>query len=503
MEEQLQPAGELVPITTIRVETALSRFPVHRLGKNDKGVTKININELGGSTFKWEVVASEYGHPGPLAYKLDTLIINRRIEEAHPRVRKLLKLGSLSDLCRELDLADSGNNRANIKNALYQNAFTGIRPHIRYKLADGTERSLETGFQRYSVIFTGETLPNGKKADCVHILLGDIYLSVLKGATTRPLDYDYLKRLPPSPQRFYELLSFRMYASLLHDRPRAKLVYSEYCAHAPQTRYTVWKRVRSQMNSIHRVHQESGYIADVDYQETVDKEGQPDWIILYKPGPKARSEYRVFAKRGGLAVLDIEPFDDDPPALPFDTSEQVQAIPTLAVELTQRGVSARTAAELVESHPAELIEKQIEVCDWLVQQKSKKVATSPAGYLVKSITDGYASPKGFVSKAEQEKREAAKRESDLKKAAEYRLQQQEAERERVEREAVTAYWASLTPKAQAELDAAALAATPEAIAVEDDGSLNESLKRLSQQLRRHAYIRQLLQDQEKFQLVAD
>ena len=163
---------------------------------------------------------------------------------------------------------------------------------------------------------------------------------MLKGATTRPLDYDYLKRLPPSPQRFYELLSFRMYASLLHDRPRAKLVYSEYCAHAPQTRYTVWKRVRSQMNSIHRVHQESGYIADVDYQETVDKEGQPDWIILYKPVPKARSEYRVFAKRGGLAVLDIEPFDDDPPALPFDTSEQVQAIPTLAVELTQRGVSA-------------------------------------------------------------------------------------------------------------------------------------------------------------------
>jgi hypothetical protein len=150
-----------------------------------------------------------------------------------------------------------------------------------------------------------------------------------------------------------------------------------------------------------------------------------------------------------------------------------------------------------------LIEQQIEVCDWLMQQKSKKVATSPAGYLVKSIIDGYTPPKGFVSKAEQERRETAKRESEQQKAAEYRQKHQEAERERAEREAVAAYWESLTPEAQTELEAAALAqAGPETIAIED-GPLHESLRRLSQHRRRDDYIRKILQDQDKFQLVAD
>jgi hypothetical protein len=55
-------------------------------------------------------------------------------------------------------------------------------------------------------------------------------MHVLNGAMTRPLDYDYLKSLPPAPQRFYELLSYQMYAALKYDRPRAKITYSAFCA---------------------------------------------------------------------------------------------------------------------------------------------------------------------------------------------------------------------------------------------------------------------------------
>jgi hypothetical protein len=46
------------------------------------------------------------------------------------------------------------------------------------------------------------------------------------------------------------------------------------------------------MNKIHRPHKESGYIAKVDYQDTVDGDGKPDWIMLYQPGPKARATPR-------------------------------------------------------------------------------------------------------------------------------------------------------------------------------------------------------------------
>src|SRR3954449_8497039 len=99
MELESQPSSELVPLNPIRVETALSRYPVHRLSR--KGNIKIEVregSERGESAVNWKVsYNSEYGQPGPLAYKLDTLIINRRIEEARRPIPRILKLGSLSD----------------------------------------------------------------------------------------------------------------------------------------------------------------------------------------------------------------------------------------------------------------------------------------------------------------------------------------------------------------------------------------------------------------------
>src|SRR4051794_35493828 len=91
---------ELLPLNTIRVETVLSRFPVHRLAK--RGNISIEINEqdqVGEVKTKWEVsYNSKYGHPGALAYKVDTLIVNRRLEEAPRPVPEIVKLGSLKEI---------------------------------------------------------------------------------------------------------------------------------------------------------------------------------------------------------------------------------------------------------------------------------------------------------------------------------------------------------------------------------------------------------------------
>src|SRR4051794_37206380 len=119
-----QRPTELVPLNVIRVETALSRYPVHRLAK--QGTVSIEIREEspdGETLIKWEVSHnSRYGQPGPLAYKIDSLIVNRRIEESSRPVPKIIKLGSLHDICRELGLR-GGKPRDNVKKALYQNAF--------------------------------------------------------------------------------------------------------------------------------------------------------------------------------------------------------------------------------------------------------------------------------------------------------------------------------------------------------------------------------------------
>ena len=88
-------------------------------------------------------------------------------------------------------------------------------------------------------------------ADAVYLVLNEIYLKVLNAAVTRPLDYDYMKSLPPAAQRFYEIVSYQIYAALLHENERAKLRYSEYCLLSTATRYLDFDHVKKQMYKIH------------------------------------------------------------------------------------------------------------------------------------------------------------------------------------------------------------------------------------------------------------
>jgi hypothetical protein len=486
MNQEPLPSDNQQTPNPIRVETALSRYPVHRLAR--KGTIDINIvsGEASGNETRWEVdYSKKHGQPGPLAYKLDTLIINRRIEEARRPLTRLLKLGSLSDIAKELSLADSGKNRANIKNALFQNAFAGITAKTQYKLADGTLRTLESGFTRYSIILTGEELPGGRKADAVYIILNDVFMQVINGAMTRPLDYDYLKSLPPAPQRFYELLSYQMYAALKYDRPRAKLTYSELCAHAPQTRHLEWEDVRSQMNKVHKPHKDSGYIIDVKYDETTDRQGNRDWVMCYLPGPKARAEFKAFTKRGGPCVLEIEPLD-------APLSLALLGPPPLQDDLVRRGITPKVAKELVANHSEAKIQFQIECLDWQLDKHPNKIV-EPAAYLKEAIENDYAAPKKFVSKLEQERRDDAKKARERQEAETRRQKLAKEAAELVKHKRDTAYWESLTPAEQGVLQAKADAVADPANLAQEFGPLIS----MGQCIRRREYIRTMLDQQEQ------
>jgi hypothetical protein len=145
------------------------------------------------------------------------------------------------------------------------------------------------------------------------------------------------------------------------------------------------------------------------------------------------------------------------PALPTAANDAQPEPPGLVVELAKRGVTKATATELVQRHSAEAIESKIEVFDWLTEKQDKRVAKSPAGYLVTSIEKDYAAPKGFVSKAERMRREEAKQQAEQKAAEDRRRQQEEEARARAEQEAADAYWASLSAEQQSRLEADALA----------------------------------------------
>ena len=287
---------EVSPLQIIRTETVLSRLPIHTLAKT--GTVAIHIrrtNAQGDVTLAWTVSPNPaYGVPRQLAYKLDTLVINQRVDQLGRPLPRLLRLGSLTALCATL-----GSHKQEVKRALYQNATTAIAARVQYRGQDGTPHCLEAVFTRYSVLWTGQRLPDGTCADAVYLVLSEPYWEVLNTAPVRPLNYAYLKALTPAAQRFYELLSYQMFAALKYARVPVVLRYGDYCLFAAQQRYLEVGQVQKQMYKIHQPHLQAGYLTRVQYTATTDAAGQPDWRIAYTPGSKARSEYTAFMRQPG------------------------------------------------------------------------------------------------------------------------------------------------------------------------------------------------------------
>jgi hypothetical protein len=388
---------------------------------------------------------SEYGQGGLLAYKLDTLIVNRKLDEAGRPVPRILRLGGLYEIARNLGVAT--HDTRIIRDALHQNASAYITAKVRYKARDGAERWIEIGGTRYTVVFTGERLPDGRTADAVYLILNDFFREILDHAQTRPLDYNYLRDLSPASQRLYELLSYPMFGALRHGSPRARMRYSEFCTYAPQVRYATYGEMRKQMAKIHAPHLRSGYLTGVEFEATTDRAGRPDWTMSSTPGPKAKAEYQAFARQERPIVSDVTPTPSRP-----EFELKVEPEPTgLEKELVERGVTRSVAADLVRDFPADRIRRQVEVVDWLRETKPKRVKDVGA-YLADAIRKDFAPPAGFRSRAER-----AEAETTARAQQEQQEQARHAKaREREERDRIRAYWEALPPERRAALEAEAL-----------------------------------------------
>lgn len=405
-------AANLPALDVIRSETVLSRFPVHNLSK--KGNVDIHIvrkNPRGEVEIRWEVSFNEkYGQARQLAYKLDTLVVNRRLEEEGRPLPKLIRLGSLREIADRLDL---GSNTNIVKRALRQNASAFISIRAGYTNLQGVQKTIEADFTRYSVIFTGEKLPDKSRADAVYLNLHDVYWTILNEAPWRPLDFDYLKALNPAAQRFYEIISYRFYNALrFRNLNASRISYSEYCLYSAQQRYYDYEHFKKQMYKIHQPHRQSGYISEVRYEPASDAEGRPDWIMWYIPGAKAQREFEAFT---GLACPSELRLDNDgPPSLEpaaagSDSAPDLTAnieSDLLVEELVKRGIMPKQAAALVDAlQPGQLIFDQLEYADYRIASEHADAFRNPPGFYVSVIRDNVPVPEHFETTRKRKERE--------------------------------------------------------------------------------------------------
>lgn len=428
---------ELTPLSVIRTETVLSKLPVHNLAK--KGRVDIQINKTGPDgqvELKWEVSYSDrYGQARQLAYKLDTIVVDQRIDQQGRPLPERICLGSLNQIAVDLGLiADHGTTNQHLKRALRQNALAGITAKFKYRTNDGVEKILEATFTRYSVIFTGEKFADGTKADAVYIELNPTYREVLNNAPMRPLDLDYKKQLAPAAQRFYEIVSYKIFAALKNNQPLARLAYSEYCTFSAQQRYFTREQVQKQMYKIHVVHQQFGYITKVNYEPKTDEQGNPDWLMCYVPGPKARTEYATFTGKKLPRVIDaaqVPPAIGERPrrprqrSLPLRPEVDSQAL----AALTGRGVTESQARKVLATLPTDF--PILDTLEWADQQIAvqRGKITNPPGFYISLLQAREKPPATFtpsrVRKAQEE--ENLRKQQALQEEIERQEAQEEAQ----------------------------------------------------------------------------
>jgi hypothetical protein len=166
-----------------------------------------------------------------------------------------------------------------------------------------------------------------------------------------------------------------------------------------------------------------GFLKPLSREERFTKITRGEWIITLARAPQAL----------------LPPIEEDAEVLIVEPNAAERS-------LIERGVTPVIAAALVASSSAEQIALHVEIHDWLMERKDRRVSKSPAGYLVDSIRRGYAPPKGFESKAQAQQR--LQEEVDrVRRAEEMKRREDEAEqaREVAEEARIRAYWEALTP----------------------------------------------------------
>ncbi len=306
----------------VRSEVNLLTLPFFALSRKGlKDIQEICYHDVVSRDGKrveilWRVSANvRQGFPGPFdkeVHKAIEQIISEQLRSRPLPLENPIPLGSLYELCRRMRINSSGKNYRRIKEALKRITLTGVESRGAF-YCRGREQWVEDVFHLYErVVFKGERLEDGTVADQNYLYLGSWYLQNVNALYLKPLDYAYYRGLRSTvARRLYELLGVKFYGLLRRGRggggvshPRIQYRYSTLCQLLPLTRQRHPSKAREKLGPAHAELVETGFLAEVEWQEAAAREegGEPDWLLVYAPGPRAWAEAARSTLGGSEAV---------------------------------------------------------------------------------------------------------------------------------------------------------------------------------------------------------
>jgi Replication initiator protein A len=374
------------------------------------------------------------------------------------------------ELIKMLGWANTGQSYARIELALHR--WVSVTLHYQNAWWDKTEQRWTSG--AFHIIDDFE-LNDSRETSLQFTLLpsrilwSDRVFGSFVDGHLKNIRYDVYVNLKSSiSKRMYRFLDKRF-----HQRHVCNFDLHDFAhEHIGLTRsYRDCGKLKEKLSGAVAELEEIGFIEPMDRKDRYQPDGKGRWKVTFtKRSESAGQKHAVDAEK---------PSAIEPPHLKA---------------LCERGVTTATAHELIRDFTTEALETKIEIFDWLLSRRDKRVTKSPAGYLVTSIMNDYAVPSGYVSKAEQAHRENAQAEA-RKRSEEEQLRKRAEEKsrkdqEKAEHEAIDAYWKALSGEEQHALDAAAAEADPQLTV-----GLPLSMRKYAERMRREQHIRRILQDQ--------
>ncbi len=250
----------------------------------------------------------------------------------------------------------------------------------------------------------------------------EVIFQSFQSGNLKQLDLEFYLRLGlPTTKRMFRFLDKRFYRRSRLDFDLRTLA----CEHIGMSRSYAPTELKRRLKPALEELEQLGFLEPLQIEERYSYVKRGTWRIILIRGRGAQT--------------------DEPPPAPPAVNEVIEA-------LKSRGVTAKTAAGLVEAHPAARIQTKIEVFDWLLKNEDKRVGKNPAGYLVASIRADYQAPTDFPTTPPAPTATAATA-TEAKKGARARAQSREndpeAERERNREEELRSAWEGL-PEAERE-----------------------------------------------------
>ena len=255
----------------------------------------------------------------------------------------------------------------------------------------------------------------------------EVIFQSFQSGNLKQLDLEFYLRLRlPTTKRMFRFLDKRFYRRSRLDFDLRTLA----CEHIGMSRSYAPTELKRRLKPALEELEQLGFLEPLSAEERYSYVSRGTWRIILIRGQKAEVD-------GGSAGTQ-------------DTSELVEA-------LKARGVTTKTAAELVEAHPAGRIQTKVDVFDWLMKNQDKRVGKNPAGYLVASIRADYQAPNDFPTETPVVKPPSAAEEVKTRERLKAR---QDDATDKARQDTLKAAWERLPESEREEILAAVKAENP-------------------------------------------